>query len=213
MIRRKKNQNHYAGIDPGKQGWIVVINKDGKLVRDWPIPYLISEIDTIALSAIFDSMSGLGTALIVLEKQQPFSKEGSVSSFTTGGGYMALKMGIACYKLRLEVMSPKAWKKLIGLPSVSSKSFKAPKKPPRGSTRSIKDNYQRDMAVIEKKRRAASAEAKKRGKELSKRRAQELAPIVDFRKSSRCRTAHDGKCEAFLMAEVARRIDRGIHGH
>ena len=38
--------------------------------------------------------------------------------------------------------------------------------------------------------------------------ASRLFPAIDFRASDRCRKPHDGKCEAMLMAEYARRMFR-----
>jgi len=201
---RRKGSPRWAGIDPGKQGYICIY--DGQcLVAAWAIPYLGSEPDLPRLKTMFRALRFANVRHIVLEEQQVYGSQGAVSAGTIMGGYMALKACCVWSGIPFTCLKPDVWKRGVGIPKVS-KPKNPPKvaKPKRGASKAEKETYKKYVAA----KKTAEATRKKKRKELSVRKAQELEPDTDFRMSTRAKVPHLGKVEAFLIAVHAHRTTR-----
>lgn len=195
--RRRSTPPRFAGIDPGKEGVITVLNEKGGILTQWWIPYLGDRINYPQLGRMFAAMKRCGVRLIFLEEQHAFHKEGPKGAFTNGAGYGALCAMLAVVGIPYEIVKPEDWKRSAKIPVPSVPKAKLPPKP---ATKAKLKAWEKKVKRIKDKR---SREVKKRRKELSIARAQALQPGYDFRRSTRARVPHDGKCESYLLAREA----------
>ena len=101
-----------AGIDPGKNGAIAVVDADTLKAEVFPMPE-----DVMELAQMLDRMQSL--RLVVMERQQPFPKQGVKSVFNLGRHYGCLETVIRLKKIPLEIVSPQKWQReLLGSISV-----------------------------------------------------------------------------------------------
>lgn len=208
--RKAEGPPRFAGIDPGKEGFICVVDERCAIRVMWSIPYLNNRIDYPALAKMFRALRAANVRLIVLEHQQAFHKEGPVGAFSNGASFGALCALLAIIGISYEIKKPADWKRDADIPVPS-----VPKAilPPKPTAKAALKAWKAECKKINGKR---SREVKKRRKALSCAKAQALQPEYDFRSSPRAKGPHDGKCEAFLLAreawKQARRI-RDDHGH
>jgi len=109
----QKNKRYWAGIDPGKNGAVVLLSKDGFeagylfrkcLFRNqWEYPRLVELFERVAE---FEPES-------VIEIQHPVSRQGLKSTFVTGFGYGVLIGCLNCIGIRYTEIRAKAWKEVI----------------------------------------------------------------------------------------------------
>lgn len=199
-LLRKKGSLLYLGVDPGLTGWICAY--DGRrIVAMVKIPWLASEADLIRLFRIFEELRRHGAEYAMLEHQQPFGPESARASFTLGGGYIALKAALTAAEIPFDCPEPDVWKAAMGIPPPGGKLPKLPKKPPEGETLA----WRRAKGKVERARKEAKKRRKAKRKEISCRKAQELAPGHDFRRTPACKGPDDNKCESFLLAVHAYR--------
>ena len=106
-------------IDPGLSGAIVVINSlDGGNVNQYSklsinafkMPLNGKELN---ISEIINIIQG--ARLVYIEKQQPMSKQGVTSTFTTGKNYGILQGIIATLRIPVIETSSQKWKAKYGL--------------------------------------------------------------------------------------------------
>lgn len=211
-----------GGIDPGKQGYMTVTN-GSDVVRCDPIPWEGREPDYVAIWLILLDWKQMGVTRVCLEYQQPFSQEGSVSSFTTGGGFMTLKALLAASGLlrgphgHTTILMPRVWRNMLRITAPQAKLPPLPKKPKpkpkpsknpelkdwRIANMEAKKNWRADNKRAKSLRGQISRGRKKEGKRLSCELAQKIDPDYDFRRTPRCKGPHDGKAESFLFSWIA----------
>jgi len=200
----------FAGLDPGKEGYICVVDERCRIRAMWALPYLENRIDYVALEKLFRAMKVANVRLLFLEEAHAFPREAPNYAFTNGAGYGAICMALAISKISYEVKKAEQWKRDAGIPVPKVTKAVLPPKP---STKAALKKWNAECKKVRDKR---SRVVKKRRKDLSRAKAQALQPGYDFRISPRAKTPHDGKCEAFLLAreawKQARRI-RDDHGH
>ena len=213
------------GIDPGREGYVTAW--DGKrILGQWPIPWLGDEPDIDRLDRMFTTLRRAGAVHATLEHQQTFGNQGSLKgAFTAGGGYIALKFALRINGIPYEEARPQDWKKFMGIPTTAGKLPPLPKKPGkpklprRGRTKAQKKQladwkvamirWTEEAEPAKRARDAALRKVKAKRKDASNLTAMQLSPGHDFRRSSRCKGPHDGKCESFLMAVHSRRRRKG----
>lgn len=100
----------YIGIDPGQEGGFAVLVPG--LPYACPLPLNGKELATNSLAAWLAAYKGYAT-VVVLERQQPMPKNGSIASFRLGQMYGALLGMLSTMNFRVELVSPKAWKEAI----------------------------------------------------------------------------------------------------
>lgn len=198
----------YVGIDPGADGFIVT--SDGRrLVSAWEIPYVDKRPDLHELRRMFRALARRGVAMAAIEHQQVFGRmAGAAHSFSSGFSYAALQASLVWAEIPFEVVKPTTWKQALGINKVAPKLPKIPPKPSKGDTVGLRVWRQKKKRV-EAQRNSLSAKARKDRKTFSIRKAQELDPRADFRKSELAKVPHDGKAEGFLLAIYAFRISGG----
>jgi len=158
------------GVDPGHEGFLVLLGADRALLAAVPMPTAPSGgrgkrvmPGVVALIVCeFSEVAEIRGAL--LEKQAPRPLDSRGAAYKTGEGYGTLRGVLAALGVPYREETPQKWKRAAGLA--------------KGKT-------------------AAACKA------LSIAAAGERFPGVDLRKSERCRTPHDGKAEALLLAERA----------
>jgi hypothetical protein len=175
----------WAGIDPGKAGYVAVIHADGHL-QTWPVP--LNEEGDYALSgvdAVGRALASCSPRLVMLERQQPAYRAPGQdkafnnlvrASFVIGYGFAMWEMLLTTFRIPYELVMPSVWKKQMRL-----------------------------TAAKEVTERGARAKAAK-GNSVTL--AIRLWPNHDFRRTPRCKPSPD-QCEAALLAEYGRRKHGG----
>jgi len=106
---------YYIGIDPGITGAISVINKNGDIyaVQDLPVMQYTEkkkEIDCKKLFDILDSLSLTQTKFVYLEQVHAMPGNGSVSMFSFGMTYGAIRSVIQTCGYTTVSVAPQSWK-------------------------------------------------------------------------------------------------------
>lgn len=96
------------GIDPGQTGGLAAIM--GEQVAVWPMPLAGKDID---LGEVARIMRSCVPDVVVIEKVHAMPKQGVSSTFKFGEGYGGIKGVAAALHLRIELVTPQAWQKLI----------------------------------------------------------------------------------------------------
>ncbi len=200
-----KGPPRFVGIDPGQKGFVCVVDERCEIVAMWPIPYLEKRLDTSRMGKIFKALMLCNTRFVYLEEQHAFHREGPAGAFTNGDGFGVLRGQLAMTGLRHEIIKPEVWKRTAEIPVPNIPKAKLPPKP---TTKKALAKWKKKCKTITD-RRSRAVTAKR--KELSCRKAQSLQPGYDFRSSSRATKPHDGKCEAFLLAREAWKLERREH--
>lgn len=166
----------FVGIDPGKDGAIVVLSESGTVLRKHTIPKIGKEVDEAELANIFRGWIG-GGVTVVLEDVHALFGSGAGATFAFGDICGFIRGLLVGYRVPFVKVQPKKWQSVMfeGVPEIIK-----PMK--EGQKRKIRDT--KAMALIAAKR---------------------LFPDVDLRMSERAKNPHDGIVDALLMAEYARR--------
>ncbi len=134
----------------------------------------------------------------LLERQMAFRDNGHQGNFTTGFGYGLWRMALRSAGIPFDVLLAQQWKRQLGILPESAKP---------GELKKLLEGL--DEKAAKKKKGERSRARRKVSKNLAERKAGELFPGVELRRNSRCKVADDNKCEALLMAELARRLYAG----
>lgn len=169
----------YIGIDPGKAGGIMILNrKSGTSVEGNVMPLIGKEYD---VRKIFEILSGAATedskaCFCAIEDVHAIYGSSAGSTFEFGYGVGLLEGIVVALGIPYAKIQPKKWQKEMfeGIPNQQKKS----------STGKTMVNDTKKMAEM-----AASR----------------LFPDIDLKASSRCKKVHDGMVDALLIAEYAKR--------
>lgn len=101
-----------AGIDPGKQGGVAVMNGDGVYV--WPLEWHDDELD---LDSLADHLCGV--EFVALELVGPVAvfnpktkrRSYTASNFTFGEGWGQIKAALRAWHIPFVLVPPKTWMK------------------------------------------------------------------------------------------------------
>jgi hypothetical protein len=134
----------YAGVDPGQTGAMLALDQDGNIVFNG---LLHSQVDTSTEQAIdFLRMLQFGSAMVYLERQQPFTQQGVTSTFAIGEEYGFWRGTLTALRIPHLLIQPKDWQGLI--PGVLIRSGKK-----RGSGAGAPTKAEQQKAKAERKRR------------------------------------------------------------
>lgn len=174
----------YVGIDPGNEGFIAVLDAEGRHKATHEMPVIEGEKkvlpDVPAIKRILSDLAGEDDITVFVESQTArpaiFTNsegnlqrgQGSASIFSTGRWQGVLE-GVLSGTYPVEFQTPGTWQKVMH----------------EGATGN--DTKAKSIQV-----------------------AGRLFPLVDLRKNTRCRKPHDGKADALLMAEWLRRKHLGL---
>ncbi len=98
------------GIDPGLSGGIAVYDGTTGDYAVTPLPIAGGELD---LHAITLTIADYMNPVVCIEKVGAMPKQGVVSTFKFGKGYGALLGICAALGVRVELVTPQAWKKVV----------------------------------------------------------------------------------------------------
>ena len=112
----------FLGIDPGANGACVLVDEDAD-IRDWfPMPtakvgkgnrrILDELILAVYLKPILQEAH---CALVAIEEQHAYPKQGAVSTFTLGWFYGGTLAVVRLAGFRVELVTPKRWKEALGV--------------------------------------------------------------------------------------------------
>ena len=113
------------GIDPGLTGALALYDPatDRLTLQDVPTFVLPkgskgkkTELDLYGLASIFDNWAGQPVRAYV-ERVSASSQMGTVSAFSFGGSYWALRMACAAHFIPHELVTPQVWKKALKVPA------------------------------------------------------------------------------------------------
>ena len=112
----------YLGIDPGKTGAIAAVNSNGHVfIAD--IPMLNGDYNFYEMWKLLGGViQHYSATYLTLEKQQAMPKQGVSSTFATGRGYGAWEALCWITTPDFEIVSPRVWKKKLGLSSDKEES-------------------------------------------------------------------------------------------
>lgn len=165
----------FAGLDPGKKGYLAIIDLSEKpqVIFTEPWPVLEGKGPTYDLPGVWRLIQRLQTVNVVgvaLEQQQTYPAQGGSSNFTTGFGYGMLISFLTAAEVPFEVVHPSTWKRKMKIKG-QGKTDKERKK----------DNKRRSIAA-----------------------AQAMFPGYDLRPTPRSGPS-DGMAEGLLLATYAGR--------
>ena len=120
----------YIGIDNGADGAIAAFDgrANGRAIRVDLMPTLDVGVlrsgkrgtkrmldHAAILGLLRDRATGTldGDVFAVLEKAQPFPKEGIATSFNAGASYGAIQMALTALRIPFEIVPPKMWQAII----------------------------------------------------------------------------------------------------
>ncbi len=175
--------NIYVGIDPGKDGGIVILFPDNS-VEKFTIPLIGGFVDEKSLSDIFRNIKIFEeehNVKAILEDVHSIFGTSAKSNYSFGDINGFLRGMLVAYKIPFVKVQPKEWQREMfkGVPE---------KRKPSKLDRNGKER----KGSIDTKSMAALA-------------VQRLFPEIDLRKSERSKKQHDGLVDALLMAEYCRR--------
>jgi hypothetical protein len=167
----------HIGIDPGKEGALVVILEDGNVLK-FPTPKIGKEYDKARMFSILkDLTTQYPSCHAVLENINGHSALGRSGAFMMGLGKGLWEMAIMSLKIPHTFVSPQSWQKEVW------KGVPVQYKPSKSENRAVKDTKATSLVAVSR-----------------------LFPHVDLRASERSKNPHDGIVDALLMAEYSRRI-------
>jgi hypothetical protein len=175
---------YFFGIDPGKKGGIVLLNKDGKFFGYHFIPKTKdNEIDIKKLNDIF-KLKTFKDSYITIEKVHAIFGSAAKATFDFGKTVGIKETILIVNNLQHDYVAPKDWQKVMfeGIEPI----YKSSKKKGRGT--------------LETKLMAIEAYKK-------------LFPSVDLyitEEGNKSKNVHDGICDALLIAEYGRRKYLGL---
>ena len=113
---------YFVGIDPGKGGAIAVIDQEGEnppWIEDTPTIKVgkKTHFDVAGMSDLLRRIDPT-QAIAFVEKVGAMPGQGVTSMFNFGGNYFSWQMGLSCFRVPYELVTPQRWKKslLAGMP-------------------------------------------------------------------------------------------------
>lgn len=106
----------WAGIDPGLEGCVAVIDQTGFFVSlfDMPIRHE-KRHKVVAVHLLAEYLEDYKGADVMVEIQNPRPQQGVRASFTTGLNYGRLTATLDMLGMRWDVVQPKNWKQWAGV--------------------------------------------------------------------------------------------------
>lgn len=175
------NYQTVIGIDPGLDGGVAVFSPAGRSVTKMPVAD--GAVDAHTLANMLRN-SALNTTIVVIESVHSMPHQGVASAFTFGKGYGTIFGVCGAIGLRLELVTPQAWKKVV-LPGLIPAKVKLGKE------------------ATSAQKKAAAAAHKKAGKDAAIGWCRRAYPDLNLVPEG-CRVPHDGCADATCIAEFAR---------
>lgn len=112
----KASGNLFLGIDPGKEGALVCLSKEGVLAAN-PMPETDRDIWEwfCNVKHVADKWSR-GRIVAAIERVHSMPNQSAQSGFTFGRGYGSLEMALTAASIPYEDVPPKTWMKGLSIP-------------------------------------------------------------------------------------------------
>lgn len=101
------------GIDPGLTGAMAWVDRRGALIEIEDMPVVANEVNYRLLSLLIPAYGRVEFA--VVEKQQPFPKQGISSAFKLGACWGMILGILTTYEIPIHEVTSAVWKKSLGL--------------------------------------------------------------------------------------------------
>lgn len=167
----------YMGIDPGEKGFITVMKDDGMIF------FSIKDNDFYRIDDFLKEMKELNPNIVcIMEEVHAIFGSAAKSTFSFGEINGLLKGLLIANKIPYHLVQPKKWQ---------SEMWES-----------------KDMVITYKDVFIKGKETKRKEvntKQTSFNTASRLFPMVDFRKTDRCKKPDDNKIDSILLAEYGRR--------
>lgn len=167
----------YIGVDPGSDGYVSVIGEDGV--------YEFLPIDGTPIQEIGNFIGALAKkqCVAVLEDVHAVFGSSAAGTFNFGFSKGFLQGLLIAHRIPYVLVAPKDWQNEVWINA--DKEYTTQKQ-------KLKSGEERSVKKVDTKATSINA-------------ARRLFPSVDFRKSEKAKKPHDGKVDALLVAEYARR--------
>jgi hypothetical protein len=167
-----------VGIDPGKNGGIVIIYEDGK-IETFFIPKIANKVDIRQLQEIFFTLFNSEKTFIIIEKVHALYKSSASATFSFGYTCGVIEGIVVGNNYRYSMVTPKEWQKemFVGINPIYKKS---------------------------KKKGKGALETKKMS-EIVYRRLYPNLDLYKTEKGNKSKKVHDGLVDALLIATYAKR--------
>jgi hypothetical protein len=116
LVKVRKNNMTYLGIDPGLKGGMAFIKEDGS-VDLYPTPIIgTKDYDVPEINRILQSYTNI---VAVLEKQHAMPGQGLTSTLKTGLGFGMFQACLSANGIKYDIIPAVRWQKnlFVGLPS------------------------------------------------------------------------------------------------
>lgn len=193
-----KRAAFFGGVDPGKKGFLCVVDARGKLIDAARMPLLRGkrdDYDLPSLLATFQLWKDRGVVFVLIEKQDAVRGNGDRGNFSSGFGYGLICMALTAAGIRFQEIEPLKWKTKMGIAIARAT--------PKPRSKAVLSPEELEVAAKERRRKldARRAEGDKRAVAL----AQKLFPGVDWRPTEKSEKPSPDKACGSLLAELARR--------
>ncbi len=109
------------GVDPGQRGGLAVLTADGTLEHVSDLPIIrdgrLAWVDGGALQSTLITVLAGRPARAVVERVSAMPRQGVASSFNFGVGFGSILGVLQALHLPIELVTPAAWKRALGLGS------------------------------------------------------------------------------------------------
>ena len=176
------------GIDPGKNGAIVVLSNDGKILFRETMPCIGNEFNILSLQITMrDIVKKFGEHVnVFIEDVHAIFGSAAGSTFQFGYVVGITRAMVVAFNLSYTMVQPKKWQKEIyqGIPEIRKPSIVVKTGKHKGQIRK------------------GALDTKK----MSELAAQRLFPSANLKRTDKCTINHDGIIDALLISEYGRRI-------
>lgn len=172
---------YIVGIDPGKNGAIAVLDKEGKIISKQVMPKIANEFDTNEFNKMVVNIGLENIDCVAIEKVHALFGSSAGSTFEFGRMVGILEGVIVSHSLKHIMIDPKVWQKEMfqGIPEIRKPS-------------TINKNGKELKGRVDTKAMAEIA-------------CKRLFPNESFIATERSKKYHDGLGDAVLIAEYLRR--------
>jgi hypothetical protein len=178
--------SYIIGIDPGKTGAIISIEKDGTISSKNVTPLVGTEIDWAAFADLLrPGLTPANNVHVFVEHVHAMHNSSAKATFSFGGCFEGVKALCAAFRLPMTLVSPKDWQKEMH--------------------QGIPQQYKPAVRIVTGKKAGQMGKPRKDPKKMSLMAVKRLFPNESLLRTERCSKEHDGIIDALLIAEYGRR--------
>jgi len=171
------------GIDPGKNGAIIGISQQGKILMKNVTPLVGTEIDWSEFAEMLKPFHNIRH--VFLEHVHAMHNSSAKATFSFGGCFEGVKALCAAFMHPMTLVSPKDWQKEMH--------------------QGIPQQYKPAVKIVTGKNAGKMGKPRKDPKKMSLMAVKRLFPNESLLRTPRCTSEHDGIIDALLIAEYGRR--------